>query len=427
MRKDLFIKSCPMAVIVFLSLMAAQCKKTETITIRDTTTINKPESVIVTSISPDRLTNGIQVTVTGKNFGTDMAKTHLSLENQKMVITALTNTSITFTIPEKFVQTGQKDCFIKIEVEGLYSYSRWVSIYYVEPKGWFYSGIIPNGGGNSSQIFTNLIFPTDSLGFAQRVNAIYRTYDGGITWHASGFNGGFSYGYAIASSDGKNIWSEFGDKVAVSTDGSTWTIEPEKSSFGWLNIGLYTSGPANGLIANTLGRLYDVDGRFFGATVKYQSPKYDGSSGVWDRMSALDKNNLIITNNNSYNVVLEKAGVFSEVDISSVSSATYIKALQMVDANTVFLVNFNNELIKYAGNTWTKLTQQANAVYFTDNTTGYIAYNNKILKTTDGGASWNEQFTLNANDKVAVLCARNGKVWALGNNSTQGFVVKYNP
>lgn len=176
-----------------------------------------------------------------------------------------------------------------------------------------------------------------------------------------------------------------------------------------------------------LGRLYDVDGRFAGATVKYQSPHYDGSSGLWDRMSALDKNNLIITSNNSKYVVLEKAGVFSEVDISSVSSATYIKALQMVDANTIFLVNFNNELIKYAGNTWTKLTQQANAVYFTDNTTGYIAYNNKILKTTDGGASWNEQFTLNANDKVAVLCARNGKVWALGNNNTQGFVVKYNP
>lgn len=44
MRKDLFIKSCPMAVIVFLSLMAAQCKKkietrTETITIRDTTVV----------------------------------------------------------------------------------------------------------------------------------------------------------------------------------------------------------------------------------------------------------------------------------------------------------------------------------------------------------------------------------------------------
>lgn len=44
MRKDLFIKSCPMAVIVFLSLMAAQCKKkietkTETITIRDSTVI----------------------------------------------------------------------------------------------------------------------------------------------------------------------------------------------------------------------------------------------------------------------------------------------------------------------------------------------------------------------------------------------------
>lgn len=388
----------------------------------------KPESVIVTSISPDRLTNGMRVTVTGKNFGTDTAKTHVSLENEKMVITALTNTGITFTIPEKFVQTGKKDCYIKIEVEGLYSYRDWVSIYYVEPKGWFYAGIIPNGSGAAgSKNFTNLIFPTDSLGIAQRENAIYRTYDGGITWNAIGFNSDYSYGRAIASSDGKNIWLEFGAKVAVSMDGSAWTMGPEKSSFGGIISGLYTSAPYNGLIASSSGRLYDIDGSFSGATVKYQSAHYDGSSGVWDRMSAIDKNNLIIISNNTSNVVLEKAGVFSEVDISSVSSYTYVKALQMVDANTVFLVNFNNELIKYAGNTWTKLTQQANAVYFTNNTTGYIAYNNKILKTTDGGATWNEQFTLNANDKVAVLCARNGKVWALGNNKTQGFVVKYNP
>ena len=184
--------------------------------------------------------------------------------------------------------------------------------------------------------------------------------------------------------------------------------------------------PANGLIATQPGRLYDVNGSFAGATIKFQSAYYTGTASMWQKMSAIDKNNLILAGYSKY-VALEKAGVFSEVDISSISNSTTVKALQLVDANTAFLVNGNNELIKYAGNTWTKLTQQANAVYFTDNTTGYIAYNNKILKTTDGGASWNEQFTLNANDKVAVLCARNGKVWALGNMGTQGFVVKYNP
>jgi hypothetical protein len=50
MRKNLFIKSCSMAVIVFLSLMTAECKKkieTKTETIRDTTVIvvNKDTSV----------------------------------------------------------------------------------------------------------------------------------------------------------------------------------------------------------------------------------------------------------------------------------------------------------------------------------------------------------------------------------------------
>ncbi|MBO9200524.1 MULTISPECIES: beta propeller repeat protein [Niastella] len=44
-------------------------------------------------------------------------------------------------------------------------------------------------------------------------------------------------------------------------------------------------------------------------------------------------------------------------------------------------------LVKYAANTWTKLTQKADVVCFINATTGYIAYNNKILKTTDGGAT----------------------------------------
>jgi len=129
----------------------------------------------------------------------------------------------------------------------------------------------------------------------------------------------------------------------------------------------------------------------------------------------------------SKNVVIEKASVFTEVDISSITTSSVINGVQMIDANTAFLVNGNDELIKYAGNTWTKLTQKANAVFFINTTTGYISYNNKILKTTDGGASWKDEFSLNATEKVAAICARNGKVWALGNDDKQGFVLKYNP
>lgn len=385
--------------------------------------------VSFTSVSPEKVYTSTPVTVTGTNFGTDTSKVSLTLDDQKLVITAMTNTSITFTIPQTFLKAAQKDCLLKVNVEGQdglrRSALRQIIVYLLEPHGWFYAGTISNSRGANSQIFKNLIFPVDSMGYAQRESAIYHTSDGGISWYADGFNGGFGFGNAIASSDGQNVWVEFGNQVYTATNGGTWSLE--KASFNPLICGLYTSAPGNGLIASFNGILYDINGSFAGATIKYQSTFYtDGMYQLWQKMSAIDKNNLILAGY-SQNVVLEKAGVFSEVDISSVSTSKVVKSLQMVDANTAFLVNDNDELIKYVNGSWTKLAQQANAVCFTNRTTGYIAYNNKVLKTTDGGVTWSEQITLNAGDKAAAIAANNGKVWVLGNSDARGFVVKYNP
>jgi hypothetical protein len=375
-------------------------------------------------IGSQKFYTGTVITLTGRGFGTDTSKVKLTLDSRKMVITAMTSTSLTFTIPQEFLPSGQKDCTLEITKDA-YSFQRQVMVYYLEPHGWFYATPIANYGSNS-QIFTNLIFPTDSIGYATRYRTVYKSTDGGISWKGDGSNVGL--GKAVASSDGKNVWIEFVASVGITTDGgANWKMGANGSSYNSQIIGLYTSGTTNGLVALTNGQLYDIDGNFTGAAVKYHSSFYTtGTVNLWQKMFTLDKNNLIIAGF-SKNVVLEKGGVFTEVDISSVSSSATVINLQMVDANTAFLVNGNNELIKYDGNTWTKLTQQANAVYFTNTTTGFIAYNNKILKTTDGGATWKEEFTLNATDKVDVLCARNGKIWAFGNNSTQGFVVKYNP
>jgi photosystem II stability/assembly factor-like uncharacterized protein len=407
-------------VVLFSMFLISSCSKSDS-------SPSVPKNVGFNAVS-QKLYNGTVVTLTGSGFGTDTSKVNLELDSKKMVITAMTNTSLTFTIPQNFLPSGQKDCTLEIEVqgeEGLLSFQRQVMVYYLEPHGWFYATTIPNQSGSNSQIFTNLIFPTDSIGYATRYRGLYSTADGGISWKGDASNVGL--GRAVASSDGKNVWIEFVGQVGVSADGgNNWVIGPGGSSFKSLIIGLYTSGTANGLAALTNGQLYDINGSFTG-TLKYQSAFYTtGSDNLWQRMSALDKDNLIIAGY-SKNVVLEKAGVFSEVDISSVSGSTTVKNLQMVDVNTVFLVNGNDELIKYNGSTWTKLTQQANAVYFINATTGYIAFNNKILKTTDGGATWKEEFTLNATEKVAAISVKNGKVWALGNSDTQGFVVKYNP
>lgn len=378
---------------------------------------------------PGKVYTNTSVTVTGNNFGTDTSKINLRLDSRKMVITAISNESLTFFVPQNFIPWGQKDCTLEILREGYTSMQRQVMVYYAEPAhGWGYGGPLPQNTG-----FKQLIFPTDSIGYALADRSIYRTTDGGTTWVGDANNGNFSYGYAIASSDGLNTWMDYNYQVAVSDNGTKWTLGVEGRSFDMTIFGLYTAGPANGLVATWGGKLFDVNGSFAGATLKYQSAQYTtGNYALWAKMSALDKNNLIIAGfatSKTNIMILEKAGVFSEVDISSVSkSASNVKDLQMVDANTAYIVDANNALIKYDGNNWTKLSQAANLVYFTNATTGYIAYNKKILKTTDGGATWKEEFTLNDDEFVAALCARNGNVWAIGSNTKQqGFTVKYKP
>ena len=365
---------------------------------------------------------GSAVTLTGNGFGTDTSKIDLRLDSKKMVITAISNTSLTFLIPQNFIPWGQKDCTLEITKDGRGS-QRQVMVYYAElAHGWTYGGALPQNIG-----FKNLIFPTDSIGYVIADKSIYRTTDGGTTWVGDANNGSFNFANVIASSDGLNTWMDNVYQVAVS-DGAKWTLGAEGRSFGTTMIGLYTAGPANGLVAIQTGRLFDVNGSFAGAAIKYQSAQYStGNYVLWRKMSALDKNNLIIAGT-AGTMILEKAGVFSEVDISSVTKLTSVKDLQLVDANTAFLVDGNNALIKYDGNTWTKLSQAANLVYFSNATTGYIVYNKKILKTTDGGATWNEEFTLNDNEYITSICGRNGKVWAIGSTTSQyGFTVKYKP
>jgi hypothetical protein len=383
-----------------------------------------PKTISITAVNPEKLYTGIQVTVTGENFGTDTSILSCRLDSRKMVITNLTNSSITFTIPQNFIKSGQLRCALELEAQGRLA-SRIVVVNFLEPHGWFYPATISNSLRSGSQSFKQLIFPTDSIGYAQRYKDVYRSTDGGLTWREDLLSGGMGLGNAIASSDGINVWIEWVGQTAVTSNGGAdWVLGPGNTAFGII-IGLYTTAPATGLMAGETGRLYDYNGSYTGV-LKYQSSFYNGINTLWQKMSVFDKNNLIIAGT-SKNVVIEKAGVFTEVDISSITTSSVINGVQMIDANTAFLVNGNDELIKYTGNTWTKLTQKANAVFFINTATGYISYNNKILKTTDGGASWKDEFSLNATEKVAAICTRNGKVWALGNDDKQGFVLKYNP
>jgi len=382
----------------------------------------------ITSIAPEKIYNGSKVTFTGENFGTDISEVTLILDTIKMTIDAVTNSTITFTIPTDFIHQGQRTFSMQLIV-GTHIVSDKFTVYFPEPHGWYYASPLPLTTGGFNPIFKNLIFPTDSIGYALKEKYLYYTLDGGISWRNDLLAGSASLGNAIASTDGKNVWIESLSGVGVAHDGASYYYATDgRQSFGYLTIGLYTNGPSSGLIASADGKVWDVNGNFATANMMYQSKNYvNGTTQVWKKFSAVDKNNWMIAGS-AKNIVYNKAGVITEADISAISNFSTPNNLQLVDPSTAFLVTDQDELLKYMyTSVWTKLTQKANAVCFVNANTGYIAYNNKILKSTDGGYTWNEEFTLKSTDKVAAICAKNGKVWAVGNGDKESFILKYNP
>jgi hypothetical protein len=122
-------------------------------------------------------------------------------------------------------------------------------------------------------------------------------------------------------------------------------------------------------------------------------------------------------------------GHFNEYNIGYVTTATYAKFVQMVSKDAAYLIDANNDILKYTHNVnWIKLNQKATALCFIDGNTGYAAYDGKIIKTTDGGTTWKEDFILNPGERIFSLIAKNGKVWAAGIDATQqSIIIKFNP
>jgi hypothetical protein len=392
------------------------------------------EMVSITSISPDMLTPGGIVTITGKNFGGDVSKVSLLLDDYAIFPISATNETITFKIPEnQLTEPGQKTYTLSLSVFGKAgSDKRSVTIMLLEKHGWYYPATIP-GAGYSDQLCRLITFPTDSIGFIQKEKSLFRTTNGGITWKGINDNGGFGMGYAFYSIDGNHAWAEWLSQVNVSTNGTTY--KTSTTQFGnSIIIGLYMSSPGRGLVATRAGKLYYIDGSFDAANVYEAYTSIHYSSGSWQKLSAIDETNTMlagtvqINSKSTLTIVHEKGGAFSEYDLAAVTTAGFAKALQLIDKNTAVLIDGNNDLLRLSGDkNWTKLNQKATAVYFKDANTGYAAYNGKIMKTTDGGATWKDEFTLREGETIYSICSKNGKIWAGGNDATQIIILKYNP
>jgi photosystem II stability/assembly factor-like uncharacterized protein len=398
------------------------------------------KKIVINSISPESAFCGDTVTVTGQNFATDTSKIKLYLGSDRMPLISASDVKLTFVIPRDYIKMGKRSVQVFINEEGKEPGFKSFLVSWLEPHGWYYASNIPANSGDTFPSAGRIAFVNDTIGFIQREKYVFRSEDGGLTWNNITPGNAKSNGVAFSSFDGTNIWiNTLGYVNTTSNRGESWLMS--KATFTWNIIGLHISSPANGLVVTEGGQVFKVNGSFETAnvTLDYTS-KYNSIPNIyghrWNQFSALDESNLMITgrtlmSDNKYQLTIShKTGAdFNEYNIGYATTATYAKFVQLIAKNSAYLIDGNNDILKFNGAlNWVKLTQKATALCFIDANTGYAAYDGKIVKTTDGGTTWKDDLSLKAGERIFSLVAKNGKVWAAGIDATQQCIIlRFNP
>ncbi len=405
----------------------------------------------ITNFTPANPKPGEIITISGENFSDDPEGITVSVIttdqfgfNGKAYPAKVINTSLTFitcVIPDTLSIGNDYTIHITIKNRRL-SNSNSIPIPISEPtKGWFYNEKIKEYSPNPKEI---RLSSNDVCYILDQKQMVYTTKNGGKTWKP---NASFGYNRALAVFD-NYAWLELSAMLYTTKDGGdTWVytgIDTIKTIPHWQDLplitGLYMSSPTKGQLMKAGGWLYYINGSFAPQDIiaEYQSIYATNAyaSCYWRKMSNMDEFNLIIYGFVEYKdgqrkiiIAHKKDGIFNEYEANiTIPYNEELKALQLVTKDIAFLIDSNNNLFKLTGGTnWIKLNQKATALYFTDINTGYIGYNGKILKTTDGGNSWQDEFTLHTGDEVISITGKNGKLWAIGAGAKGAFLVKYNP
>ena len=430
------------AVLAILLLLVA-CKKNEQ------TPTTTPPATTITSLSSQILNAGDPLLLRGIALGTDASIVAIQLDTIVLKVDRCQDSLVAVTLPpaSQLHYYGSRTLTLSVTINGKTRYTNTynLTVKCPEPKGWFDlyrgNGVLNYVGFESACI--SLAFADDTIGYMHYKDNLLKTTDGGLSWQHPDFH----YGNALCMSvfDTATVWSGDLGFVNITRDGArSWTNHRLPAGLNDLIIGQYMTGATTGLIAGAAGRIYRVAGASFDTTSEftqdYQS-KWAGSSLVWGSLSAVDADNLLLggvgTDKTVFPAVyrplvaVKTNGVYDEYLLpSGVTAATGLTQVQMIYNALGFAVTSDNDLLKYTGNrTWTVLPQKATAALFTDELTGYAAYNEKIYRSTDGGQTWSPVWSLRSGDAVINFTTRNGRLWAIGNNQTPGgwFIEKYNP
>lgn len=270
-----------------------------------------------------------------------------------------------------------------------YLYSTWFANY---DTGYAVGGNINSSvflkttnGGSSWDLTTNtqtqwlydVVFLNDTVGLACGYDgAMYKTVDAGLNWVAKPSQT-TAWLYAIAKKPDGTVYATGQDGALIRSvnSGDNWTNVNSNSGQTMLDLQFYDNNYGTAVGYNG-EMIYTTDGGNNWAIKLMGTPH--SITGVW---------------------------MLSPDTIFTCAVAGNIYKTTNAGTNFTFINNSSNDL---------------NAIFFTDDNNGYVAGNQKIYQTTNGGGNWYEMTPLPTSNgmKDIFVSPDNRVMYAVGNNGS---------
>jgi len=257
-----------------------------------------------------------------------------------------------------------------------------------------------NGGFSWTHFQSNrpiqqMQFTNELTGYALSYDELVKTTDGGTTWNPVGMAGVNTYFFANGTnvfgvgSFGKLFKSVDEGVTCINYDSSVTDDNLEDVHFPDENTGYIVSqyDVSNGLRYGKVLKTTDA-----GETWQITA---DGNFGRLTSVYFTDVNTGYMLGGYGKIYKTTDGGILWDTLVNNYDS--YLNEIVFVNPNTGFIAeeSANGAILKTsdAGLTWTTVYENGGAVrgiHFVDENTGFAILSNSILKTTNGGADWNE-------------------------------------
>ncbi|MCF6180593.1 YCF48-related protein [Lutibacter sp.] len=259
----------------------------------------------------------------------------------------------------------------------------------------------------------------------------------------------------MKTEDGGENWIKLNVDVSASFN-SVFILN--NNNFYTSRVGLYqTLNSGNtfnevGNLSNYFGTIFDI--HFFniqnGVIVKGGQVLKTNDGGLnWVSVLQGHSNKLVVTSNetlylaggSTYDNVhfgelyksTNNGGTWNELNLPSTIQNSEIVAINFIDNNNGFIVNFNREIYKTSdgGLNWILVSSGGNftdlimSILFLNENDGYVLSGNSIYRTNDGGLNWSKEYEHEDIDNylISMTSTPNGKLYVVGEN---GIILKRN-